>query len=140
MKILVTEDDFVARKLLVRHLSAFGEVDIAVNGKEAVAAVQLALNEPPRYNLICLDVMMPDLNGIQALQVIRQLEVKQGLDEETRARVFMTTALSEKGKVVEAARAGCDAYLVKPITKERILEELVRVGLQTPAPAQLPGA
>ncbi|MFH7318984.1 response regulator [Desulfurivibrio sp. D14AmB] len=136
MKILITEDDFIARKLLVRQLSTIAEVDVAVNGKEAVTAAHLALNEGAHYDLICLDVMMPDLDGIRALRAIRQLEEKLGLSGDDRSRIFMTTGLSEKGKVLEAARSGCDAYLIKPITKARILEEMVKVGLVPPEMAQ----
>ena len=72
---------------------------------------------------------MPEMDGLQALGIIRQLEARHGLPPEARAKIFMTTALSEKGKVVEAARSGCDAYLVKPVTKARLCEEITRLGL-----------
>ena len=132
MVILITEDDFVGRRLLMRHFQGIGEIEVAVNGKEAVAAARLALTEGTYYDLICLDIMMSGLDGIQALQSIRQLEAQHGLTPDTRAKVFMTTASSEKGKVVEAVRAGCDAYLIKPITRIRMLEEMARVGLAVP--------
>ena len=132
MKILIAEDDFLSRKLLNKILSALGEVDIASNGKEAIAAVKMALDEHDHYELICLDIMMPMVDGIHALQGIRQLEGQAKIKEEHRATVVMTTALSDKKQVMAAAKAGCDAYLIKPITKPRLFEELGKLGIEIP--------
>lgn len=132
MKILVAEDDFFSRKLLNKILSSLGEVDIAASGKEALAAVKSGLDDHAHYRLICLDVMMPQMDGLTALQAIRQLESHAGLREENRAKIVMTTASSDRKKVLAAAKAGCDAYLIKPITKPRLLEELARLGIAAP--------
>lgn len=131
IKILIAEDDFFSRKLLCKILAALGEVDIAVSGKEALAAVQMALDEHEPYQLICLDVMMPQVDGLKALQGIRQLEGQAGVKEENQAKVVITTASSDRKKVLAAAKAGCDAYLIKPLTKLRLFEELGRLGIDT---------
>ena len=55
MKILMAEDDFTSRKILQIILSKYGEVDIAVNGSEAIKAVKFALAKHENYDFICLD-------------------------------------------------------------------------------------
>lgn len=132
MKILIAEDDFVSRKILNRLISILGEVDIASDGKEAVAAVKMALDEHEPYELICLDVIMPKLDGITALQAIRRLEDQGGLKADNRAKVLMVSGVSDREKVLAAAKAGCDTYLIKPITKPRLFEELGKLGIKTP--------
>ncbi|HIJ90591.1 MAG: response regulator [Desulfobulbaceae bacterium] len=133
MKILIAEDDFLSRKLLTKHLSTVGEIDIAVNGVEAVNAVQLELKNNGKYDLICLDIMMPQMDGQQALSEIRRLEGFFKLQREQGAKIFMTTSSSDKDHVVKAALAGCDAYLIKPITKVRLFGELAKHGLTSVA-------
>jgi len=132
MKILIAEDDFVSRKLINTLLSPLGEVDIAVNGNEAVIAVKIALKNNQPYDLICLDILMPEIDGIMALKKIRQLEAQKGLNPETRSKIFMTTAVSDKNYVVAAAQADCNGFLVKPITKDRLFDEIRKHGFDIP--------
>ena len=66
MKTLIVEDDFTSRLLLQEILKRFGEIHIAVNGKEAVAAVRSAMDAGVPYDLICLDMMMPEMDGREA--------------------------------------------------------------------------
>ena len=132
MKILIVEDNFVTRKLLNSQLSTIGKVDIAVNGKEAIEAVALAFDEHKHYDLICLDIELPETNGVTALKQIRLLEEKNGLNQQTRAKVIMTTAMSDKQNVIASARASCDAYLIKPVTKDRLFEEIRNLGINIP--------
>lgn len=128
MKILIVDDDFLARKLLNVYLTAIGEVDIAINGTEAVSAVKMALDDHKPYDLICLDIMMPEVDGIQALKQIRKLEIQEGLNQDNKSKIIMTTALSDKENVVAAARANCDAYIIKPVTKSHLFDEIRKLG------------
>lgn len=66
MKILIVEDDYASRRFLNKLLSDYGECDITVNGKEAVDAFMLSCLDEAPYQLICLDIMMPELDGIKA--------------------------------------------------------------------------
>lgn len=132
MKILIAEDEFVSRKVLNKQLSVFGEVDNASNGKEALAAVKMALDEHEPYELICLDIMMNEVDGITALQGIRRLEGQVGVKEGSRVKILMASGISDKKMVLAAAKAGCDGYLIKPIAKPRLYEELAKLGIQTP--------
>ena len=129
MKTLIVEDDFTSRLLLQEILKNYGAVHIAVNGKEAVNAASAAMDTGEPYSLICLDIMMPEMNGQEALKKIRQMEAEAGIGPERRARVIMTTALADKGNVIEAIQSQCDYFLVKPIDGRALLDELRRFGL-----------
>jgi len=122
MKILIVEDDFMSRKLMLAYLSPLGECDIATNGSEALEAFMIANNSGKRYDLITLDIMMPEMNGQEALKRIRQIEQKDGLPE---AKIIMTTALKDAQNVMTAFKSQCEGYLVKPIDSEK-LRELLR--------------
>jgi len=129
MRCLIVEDDFAARKLLQAHLCDFGECFIAVNGREAVDAVQEALAEGEPYDLICLDIMMPQMDGHDALEAIRKVEREHGVKKGDCAKVIMTTALNDPKNVMGAFREGCEAYIVKPVQKEKLLAEMEKLGV-----------
>ena len=121
MKILIVEDDFTNRMFLQEVLKSYGSTHIAVNGKEAVAAVRAAMSSGEPYNLICLDIMMPEMDGQQALRQIRALEKAEGTISSNGAKIVMTTARDDVKTVVAAFRELCDGYLVKPIDQTRLV-------------------
>ncbi len=129
MKILIVEDDFISRKLMQKFLDPYGETDVAVNGEEALDAFQMAWKEDSPYDLICLDIMMPQKDGQEVLRTIRAIETGKGLEGEKSAKILMTTALKDSKNVMGAFRAQADGYLVKPIEKSRLIEEIKRLGL-----------
>lgn len=129
MKILVVEDDFKNRKLLQSQLSLFGECDTAVDGEEAILAFRMSLDNQQPYDLICMDIRMPNIDGKEALRKIRQIENESGYQDEDKVKVIMTTALDDAEAVVESYKEGATAYLVKPITKKKLVEELLRMDL-----------
>jgi two-component system chemotaxis response regulator CheY len=130
LRVLIVEDDFVSRKILHNILSAYGDCDIAVDGKEAVEAFKLALDEGLPYELICMDIMMPQMNGQEALLKIRQLEADLGTRDSDAVKVIMTTAVDDKKHVTEAFyQGGAASYFVKPINREKFLGELKILGL-----------
>jgi len=128
VRTLIVDDDFTNRLLLQTFLSRYGECHIAVNGKEAVAAVRTARQAGQKYDLICMDIMMPEMDGHSALRAIRDDEAAEGIFSKG-AKVFMTTALGEVDQVVTAFQSLCDAYLVKPIDLSKLLSKLQGFGL-----------
>lgn len=124
MKTLVVEDDFVSRLLLQEIISAWGECHVAVNGREAVQAFRLARQSGHPYDLICLDIMMPEMDGHAVLKEIRAEEEAEGILLGDGVKVIMTTALQDKANVFNAFRETCDAYLVKPIEKAKLVSQL----------------
>ena len=129
MKYLIVEDDFTARTLLKAYLSDYGDCSVAVNGCEAVEAVREALQQGKPYDLICLDIMMPEMNGHDTLKAIRQIEIEHGMNGPNAAKVIMTTALSDFDNITDAFRTGCEGYLVKPVRKDELLGEMRKLGL-----------
>ena len=132
MRILIVEDDFVGRMLLQRFLSPYGVVDIAVDGEEALGAFNLAWEEGAPYGLICLDIMMPKMNGQHVLKKIREGEERLGVEGHAGVKIVMTTALGDKASVLSAFRAQCDGYIVKPLDKEKVISELSGLGIKQP--------
>ncbi len=129
LKILIVEDDFTCRKLLQTFLSEYGDCFVAINGHEAVEAVREVLDEGQPYDLVCLDIMMPEMDGHEALEAIRQIENEHGIAGLDGVKVIMTTALGDSKNVIGAFRTGCEAYIVKPVSKEKLLEEMEKLGL-----------
>jgi two-component system chemotaxis response regulator CheY len=129
MKTLITEDDFTSRLLLQELLKSYGQSHVAVNGKEAVEAVRLALDADDPYDLICLDIMMPEMDGQEALREIRALEEARGITFSSGAKIVMTTALTDLQSVRSAYSGLCDMYLTKPIQKSNLLEKLHQLAL-----------
>lgn len=127
MRILIAEDDFASRKFMLKFLTKYAEVDVTVDGQEAVNAFELALEDGEPYDLVCLDVMMPNMDGLEALEAIRQIESGSGATK--RARVIMTTALNEVNQVDKAFQLGCEGYAVKPINTEKFLMIMDKMGL-----------
>jgi len=129
MKILIAEDDLASRRFLSKFLTQYGEVDQVVDGLEALDAYLMAYKEKTPYDLICLDIMMPKVDGVKVLKAIRDFETKQGVVSEQRVKVIMTTALAETDYVNQAFEIGCEAYAAKPIDTNKMLEVIKKLGL-----------
>lgn len=129
MKTLIVEDDFTSRVVLQGLLKSYGESHIAVNGKEAVEAAVLSLNAGKPYDLICMDIMMPEMDGQEALKKIRDAESQRGINSTKGSKVLMTTALGNIKNVMQAYHNLCDGYLTKPIDKSKLIEELRKLNL-----------
>ena len=122
-KTLVVEDEFTGRLLLQMTLEKYGEVHIAVNGKEAVEAVHLAIELEAPYDLICLDMKMPEMNGHEALKAIRELESAAGISDQG-AKIIMTTSVNDGKSIMSAFKEQCDGYMVKPVDRKKLLQHL----------------
>ena len=130
MKTLIAEDDFTSRLLLQEILSPYGECHAAVDGKEAVAAFETALADQKPYDLVCLDIMMPEIDGQKALKQVRDREKQAGIPMHHEVKVIMISTLDDPKSVVEAYyKGGATAYLVKPVKKTRLLDQVKEFGL-----------
>ncbi len=131
MKTLIAEDDFTSRTILQKYLKDYGTLHVAANGTEAVEAVRLALDDEKPYDLVCLDIMMPEMDGHTALKEIRSMEKAKGIISSKGAKIVMTTALDDLKNVTAAYDKLCDVYLTKPIKKATLLQELQKLELIT---------
>jgi CheY-like chemotaxis protein len=115
-RILLAEDNPINTSLAVSLLEMAGfEVNAVTNGKEAVTAFQ---NE--KYDCVLMDVQMPDLDGYEAVRLIRQYESGQG----GHVPIIAMTACAMEGDREKCLQAGMDDYLAKPIDRN-ILFELI---------------
>ncbi len=129
MKTLIVEDDFTSRLFLQTLLSRYGECHIAVNGREAVKAFRMAAGDGSPYDLICMDIMMPEMDGQEALREVRAWEAARGLVPPHGVKIVMTTAVKEMKEVFRSFRALCDEYVVKPIDTAELLSKLTSLEL-----------
>jgi len=108
--ILVIEDDPVVRQFVELVLSQAGyAVSSAVTGELGITALQNT-----RWDLVLLDIQMPDMTGLQVLRLLRQYQ-------RTKVAVMMMTAKGDVATVHEALEAGADGYLVKPFAPQDLL-------------------
>jgi two-component system chemotaxis response regulator CheY len=129
MRILIAEDDYVSRKFLFKFLSDYGDCDLTVDGMEALDAFMMAIKEKAPYDLVCLDIMMPKLDGVKTLKGIRDIERKEGVKDSKRCKIIMTTALNDVKTINKTYDQDCEAFAVKPINTEKFLEVMRRLGL-----------
>ncbi|WP_419781096.1 response regulator [Maridesulfovibrio sp.] len=130
MKILVAEDDFASRNFLQLFLRKYGEVDVAVNGSEALDVFKAALDENAPYKYVFMDIMMPEKNGLDAAREIREIEREFNVSPADEAVIVMATALSDVKTVFEAFnKSEATEYITKPLTVEALTVKLKEIGL-----------
>jgi signal transduction histidine kinase/CheY-like chemotaxis protein len=129
LRILVAEDSHVNQKVALRLLERFGcRADVAGNGLEAVAAV-----ERQRYDVILMDVQMPEMDGLEATRIICER-----FPAERRPRIVAMTANAMKGDREKCLEAGMDDYLSKPIRAVELEQALAKCKHRAPASAAGP--
>jgi len=131
MRALVVEDDFASRRMMQRLLASYGEIDVVVDGEEAVDAFKLAWEESRPYDLIFMDIMMPKVDGQEATKRIRAAEKSMGVLQVDEVKIVMTTVMEDPKNVIEAyQKGGATAYLVKPVDIDKLRTEMLRLGFK----------
>ncbi len=129
MRMLIVDDDFYCRNMLHEIMKPYAQCDIAVNGEEAVFAFKKGLEDGKSYDLVCLDLVMPEMDGQQALREIRAIEKDFKIDEENEVKVIVTTMLDDRKETHDAFfLGGATSYLVKPIEEDKLLKEMKNLG------------
>jgi PAS domain S-box-containing protein len=131
LRVLLAEDNPINQKLAVRLLERQGHtVVIANNGREAVDAIFGDRVGP--FDVVLMDVQMPEMDGLEATAAIREREAKNG----SHIPIVAMTAHAMKGDEGRCLTAGMDAYVSKPVKPEAlfaVLEKLVLVTTSIPA-------
>ena len=130
MRALIVEDVTACQKILERFLQDYAECDVVKNGNDGLKAVIKAHKENKSYDVIFMDIMMPEIDGIELLKTIRKIET--GPD---KVKIIMATSLTDKKHVVKAIQNGCDAYMLKPYSKKDIEQQLINLKLIEKIPA-----
>ncbi len=129
LRCLVVDDDRVCREMLRDMLSPIANCDLAYDGSEAVDVVRLALEDEAPYDVICLDIMMPGMDGHEALSAIRALEFKHGILGSDGVKVIMTTALRDSQHCIQSFHEGCECYVTKPVNHDEFFGKLRSLNL-----------
>lgn len=129
MRALIVEDDFTSRMILRGFLSPYGECDIVIDGNEAIQAVKMAWDENKPYDLICMDIMLPNIDGQAAIEKIREMEEQMRIRQNNKAIIIMTTSRAETDDIKNAMKAGASWYLIKPIDRKKLLYKLRELNL-----------
>jgi two-component system, chemotaxis family, chemotaxis protein CheY len=129
IRILILEDDPTSGKLLTNFLKPYGNCDLVTDGKSAVECFQKAIRVDDGYKLIMVDIMVPETVGHDVVRKIREMEKKDGIPFERKAKIIMTTSLSDPDNIIESFKANCDSYLIKPIRKSKLIHEIKSLGI-----------
>lgn len=130
MKILILEDEPTTAVLLRKIMSRFGDVDLARDGKEAMDFYMKSVDVASPYDLICLDIMVPEIDGQEVLRQIRLSEENLGRDNvKDMIKIVMITALQDSDNLMTAFNAQSDGYIFKPFNIEKIEKTLKKLDL-----------
>jgi two-component system chemotaxis response regulator CheY len=110
-------------------LARYGSCDAAMTGKDGVTAFHKAWASSAPYQLIILDIMLPDMDGLKVLEVIRKMEEAMNVPPEQKAHIFIVSSVDRRDHIMKAHSLGLDAWLAKPIIRKELLEALERVNL-----------
>jgi len=130
MKTLVVDDDSDSRELLQKILGDFGECQTSNSGTAAITAVEKALKDGEPFELITIDIVLPDMDGTEVLFEIREIEEEWGRGEKKKAVILMVTTISDKDTITTAFSAGCDDYVLKPFDSKSIVKRLKKSKLK----------
>ena len=114
MKTLIVEDDFTNRLFLQEFLKPYGQSHVTVNGREAIEAVCAVLEADEPYDLICLDIMMPEMDAVEVCRRIRKIETS------IPTYIILLTELGSKKDIIKGLEAGADDYITKPFDKDEL--------------------
>ena len=129
MKIRIAEDDRLSRTFLEEFMKEYGTCDSAEDGMAALDYYLDSLNKGEPYDLLCLDIMMPKVDGLKVLKVIRGLEKQHNIPVGQHLKVIMMTAIADVEYVDQAFQLGCDAYASKPIDTVKVQEVMQNLNL-----------
>lgn len=123
LNILIVDDLLNNRKLLRDMLKSYGQCDMVGDGAEGVEMFEGGVLEGNPYDLVLLDIMMPGMNGQEALGEMRRVEREQGVSKQ--AVIIMVTAVDSPQNVLKAFyQGGCHDYIVKPFKQNDLLDKL----------------
>ena len=129
MNILIVDDDYVSRTKMRTVLQDLGTCTDEESSLKALDVFKKALDTGKPFDLVTLDIQMPDLDGTEMLARLRETEKSRNIPQSARSRIFMVTAHSHKESLLTCFKAGCDGFIVKPFTRETILAKLEVLGL-----------
>jgi two-component system chemotaxis response regulator CheY len=130
LRCLIVEDDELSRELLALQMEPYAQCDLASDGRDGLDQFTAALESGQPYQLILLDIVMPEMDGLEAAKAIRALEAKQGITIERGVQIIVLSSLSTPQDVIQAyVAAQSSAHLVKPVQPEKLVRTLHKLEL-----------
>ncbi|MBF0488104.1 MAG: response regulator [Nitrospirae bacterium] len=129
MRILIADDESINRRILQEMLADYADCDVVVNGLEVIEAFTMAHEQKRPYELLCLDIMMPIMDGCEALMQIRKMETVMNIGHDDRVKVIMVTAVDRPNEILQSYNGECSAYMIKPINKRALIKQIKEIGL-----------
>ncbi|MBF0568136.1 MAG: response regulator [Nitrospirae bacterium] len=129
MRILIADDESINRRILLEMLADYADCDVVVNGLEVIEAFTMAHEQKRPYELLCLDIMMPVMDGCEALMQIRKMETVMNISPDDRVKVIMVTAVDRPNEILQSYNGECSAYMIKPISKKALINQIKEIGL-----------
>ena len=129
IRILIAEDDLACRKFMQQILKDYGKCHAVVDGIEAVDAFLSAWEEKNPYDILFLDIMMPKLDGLKAMKIIRDMEKDKKIEPKDHIKIIIITELTDEKTVYRAFDLGCDAFAAKPLNQQEIDNALNKMGI-----------
>lgn len=132
MRILVVDDDYVSRLLLKELLRPHGDVDSASDGELAICMFEKASEEGVPYDLVTMDIGLPDMRGQDVLLRMREYENRRKLyASDSEAKFLMVTGMTDSENVAASYQEGCEGYLTKPVSPEDLDGVLAGLGVSS---------
>ena len=127
MKIMIIDDDAASLKVLALLMRKYGDITTASNGPASREIINKSFETEEYFDLFLIDIMMPEINGHELLEEIRSNEEK--IKKENPSKIVMVSALSDADNIMQAFENKCDAYIVKPVRKEKLVDELAKLNI-----------
>jgi two-component system, chemotaxis family, chemotaxis protein CheY len=127
MKILIADDDSSSLSKITAILEEMGACTAVESGTDAVKTFGDALSKAEPFDLVTLDIDMPDLDGIKVLQKIRMMEEEKKIPKSNRSRIIMVSGKSDKNTLITCLKAGCDSFIVKPFNITTLIEKMEKI-------------
>lgn len=130
MKSLIVEDDNTCAFIFQSLLSKFGKCAVVTKGIDALNAYESSLSSDDPYDIVILDIMMPDMSGDEVLKGIRLIEKDRNISFPFNVKVVLTTALDDEvnRKIAESLDPLSEAYLVKSAYPDELINILTEFG------------
>lgn len=129
MRSLIVDDNYISRSHIKELLYPYGDCDGAHNGNIALEMFVAAHSEGMPYNLITMDIEMPELDGKEVVRRIRQWEKENNISTAEEAKIIMVTVKKEMGEISKSYIEGCHGYCLKPVKSYTLKSTLKEIGL-----------
>jgi len=133
MRILAVDDDYASRLKLKATLASYGDVDTASDGELAIVMFEKAHKEGVPYDLVTMDIGLPDMRGQEVVERFRAIELDLQVNTlESEAKILMVTGMKDPKNIFSSFRQGCEGYLMKPVTAKSLreaIEKLIATGV-----------